>query len=100
MNGSKIITNENFRSFAEVFEFGLSFRQMYNFLKMHKEVAYNSGIPYSSCLCKVCENASLLAKGINSKLKSSDILSPSAHDLIETHTCYSSSKDSMLGNCT
>ena len=39
--------------------------QMYNFLKMHKEVAYNSDIPHSSCLCEVCENALLLAKGIN-----------------------------------
>ena len=39
---------------------------MYNFLKMHKEMAYNSDIPHSSCLCEVCENASLLAKGMNS----------------------------------
>ena len=67
---------------------------------MHKEVAYNSDIPHSSCLCEVCENASLLAKGINSSLKSSDILSSTAHDLVETHTCDSSSKDCMLGNCT
>ena len=38
---------------------------MYNFLKMHKEVAHNSDIPHSSYLCEVCDNASLLAKGIN-----------------------------------
>ena len=72
---------------------------MYNFLKMHKEVACNSDIPHSSCLCEVCKNASLLARGINSSLKSSDILSPTAHDLVETHTCDSSSKDCLLGNC-
>ena len=41
-NGSKIITRS--------FEYKLSFRQMYNFLKMHKEVVYNSDIPHSSCL--------------------------------------------------
>ena len=58
-------------------------------------MAYNSGIPHSSCLCKVCENASLLAKGI----KSSDILSPTAHDLAEKHTCDLSLKDCKLGNC-
>ena len=52
---------------------------------MYKEVAYNSDISHSSCLCEVCENASLLAKGINSSLKSSDILSPTTHDLVETH---------------
>ena len=97
INGSKIISNEKFPSFTEAFEDELSFRQMYNFLKMHK-VAYNSDIPHSPCLCEVCENASLLAKGINSNLKSSDIL-PTAHDLVETHTCDSSSKDCMLGNC-
>ena len=99
INGSKIITNENFPSFIEAFELELSFCQMYNFLKMHKEVTYNSDIPHSSCLCEFCENTSLLAKGINSSLKSSDILSPTARDLVETHTCDSCSNDCMLGNC-
>ena len=69
INVSKIITNENFPSFTEAFEHKLSFCQMYNFLKMHKDVAYNSDIPHSFCLCEVRENASLLAKGINSSLK-------------------------------
>ena len=45
---------------------------------MHKEVAYNSDIPHSSCLCEV---------------------SSTAHDLVETHTCDSSSNDCMLLNC-
>ena len=66
---------------------------------MHKEVAYNSDISHSPCFCEVFENASLLAKGINLSLNSSDILSPTTHDLVETHTCDSSSKDCMLGNC-
>ena len=99
INVSKIITNENFPSFTEAFEHKLSFCQMYNFLKMHKEVAYNSDIPHSFCLCEVRENTSLLAKGINSSLKSSDALSLTAHDLVETHTCDSSSKTCRLGNC-
>ena len=30
---------------------------------------------------------------------SSDILSPTSRDLVETNTCDSSSKDCMLGNC-
>ena len=38
INGSKIIISENFPSFTEAFEYEFSFRQMYNFLKMHKEV--------------------------------------------------------------
>ena len=67
--------------------------------KMHKEVVYNSDIPHSFCLYEVCKNASVLVKGINSSLNSSDILSLTAHDLVETHTCNLSSKDCMLGNC-
>ena len=39
VNGSKIITKENIPSFIEAFEHELSFRQMYRFFKMHKEVA-------------------------------------------------------------
>ena len=66
---------------------------------MHKEMAYNRDIPHSSSLCEVCENASFSVKGINSNLKSSDILSPTAQDLIEEHKCDSSSKDCMTGNC-
>ena len=72
---------------------------MYDFLKMHEEVDYISDIPRPSGLSEVCKNTSLLAKRINSSLKSSDILSPTARDLVETHLCASSSKDCMLGNC-
>ena len=78
INGSKIITNENFPSFTEAFEHELSFHQIFNFLKIHKDVAYNSEIPQSSCLCEICENTLLLVKRINSSLTSSDILSPKA----------------------
>ena len=73
--------------------------QMYNLLKMHKEVAYDSDIQHSSCLCEVCKNASLLAKRINSSLKSSDILLLTSHDLVETQACDLSSRDCILGNC-
>ena len=68
---------------------------------MHKEVAYSSDIPHSSCLCEVCENALLLVKGINSSdiNKSSDILLSIAHSLVETQACDSTSKDCMHGNC-
>ena len=46
---------------------------------MLKEVTYNSDDTFPS-------------------LKSNDILLPNAGNLVETHTCYSSSKDYMLGN--
>ena len=39
-----------------------------------------------------------MARGINSSLKSSDISTPTNQNLIETHTCDSSSKGCMLEN--
>ena len=62
-------------------------------------MAYDSDIQHSSCLCEVCKSASLLAKRINSSLKSSDILLLTAHDLVETQACDLSSRDCILGNC-
>ena len=72
---------------------------MYNFLKMHKEATYNSDIPHFCCFCEVCENAPLLAKEVNSSLKSSGILSSTVHNLVEAHPCDLSSNDCMPGNC-
>ena len=46
--GSKIITDENFPLFTETFKHELSSRQTYSFLKVHKEVVYNSDVPHSS----------------------------------------------------
>ena len=53
INGSKIIINENFPSLTEAFEHELSFRQMLNFLKMHKEKVYYSYMPLFLSLCQV-----------------------------------------------
>ena len=48
INGSKIISNKSFLSLPEAFEHELSCYQIYNFLKMLKEVPYNSDISHSS----------------------------------------------------
>ena len=56
-------------------------------------------VTVASCLCEVCENASLLVKEINSSLKSGDILLSTARNMLKTHTYDSSSKDCILGNC-
>ena len=69
INASKVITNEQYASFPETFQRDLSFRQLYEFLKGHKELVWNDQLPQSSCLCKLCENAVLSAKGINLSLK-------------------------------
>ena len=96
IKASKVITNKQNASFPETFQHDLSFRQLYEFLKGHKELAWNDQIPQSSCLCELCENAVLLAKSINSSLKSK-ILATNIHDLVETNSCDSSQNVCMVG---
>ena len=98
INASKVINNEQYASFPETFQRDLSFRQLYEFLKGHKELAWNDQIPQSSCLCEICENAVLLAKGINLSLKSK-ILATNVHDLVEANACDSSQDVCMVGKC-
>ena len=55
-------------------------------------------MPQSSCLCELCENAVVLAKDINSSLKSK-ILATNVHDLVEANACNSSQDVCMVGEC-
>ena len=48
-------------SFIQTFNKSLTFSQLYDFLKTHKEYSYNKNIPHGSCLCDICENCVLLA---------------------------------------
>ena len=85
---SEVITNKQYASFPETFQHDVSFCQLYEFLKGHKQLPWNDRIPHSSCLCKLCENTILLAKRINSSLRSK-ILATSVHDVVETNACDS-----------
>ena len=58
VNASKVIANQQYASFPETFQLDLSFCQLYEFLKRHKELAWNDQLPQSSCLCELCENFS------------------------------------------
>ena len=55
------MTKEQYASFPETFRRDLTFRQLYEFLKRHKELAWNDQIPQSSSLCEICKNAVFLA---------------------------------------
>ena len=66
-NGSDSI--EGAESFVTKFEKKLTFRQIHNFLKKHKEIKWNQNIPHESCTCEVCENTKLFIRGLNSKVK-------------------------------
>ena len=56
-------------SFIQTFNKSLTFSQLYDFLKTHKKYSYNKNIPHDSCLCDICENCVLLAKGLNKKIE-------------------------------
>ena len=88
-------------SFESKFDKILTFSQLYNFLKGHKEYVYNINIPHASCLCEICENSSLVAKGLNKlrrKLKTR--LPTNPHNLVETFGCDSNESACMLEKCS
>ena len=54
-----------------------------------------------SCLCEICENSSLLAKGLNKlKRKLKTRLPTNPHDLVETFSCDSDEAACMLEKCS
>ena len=67
---------------------------MHNFLKIHPEFAYNKDISQSSCLCEVCENGVFVEKSIGTF--KNDVPNNS-HDLVETYSCSSASRECMYG---
>ena len=75
---------------VSTFDTKLSFSLFYCFLKMHKQYIYNSKILHNSCLCEICENASLLGKGLDNGSKRvqipTDTYSNWNHN--EIHTAY------------
>ena len=98
INASKVITNEQHASFPKTFQLDPSFRQLYEFLKGHKELGWNDQKPQSSSLHKLWENAVLLAKGINSSLRSK-ILATNVHDVVVANACDSIQDFCMVGEC-
>lgn len=47
------VTNESDDTFVSVFDRKLSFRQLYDFIKLNKEYVYNRNIPHATCLCEI-----------------------------------------------
>ena len=98
-NGINGEANE-MQKFSDVFESKLTFVQLYSYLKSHKQYVFNRDIPHSSCLCEICENAVLMAKGIckslNNKMK---YVSTNPHDLVEQYSCDSNNEKCMTAEC-
>ena len=98
-NGSDSI--EGAESFVAKFEKKLTFRQIYNFLKKHKEIKWNQNIPHESCTCEVCENTKLFIRGLNSKIKSPTKLPEDEKKIVDEFTCEKTLRKGacMTGDC-
>lgn len=84
-------------SFNLKFEKLLTFSQLYDFFKAHKEYSYNKDISHGSCLCEICENTTLLAKGLSKVLENS--LPTNPHDLVEKVACNLNIKKCAINQC-
>ena len=58
------ILNDLKESFKEKFGEPLTFTKFYQFIKKKKQFIFQRDIPDTSCLCKICKNATLMAKAI------------------------------------
>ena len=63
------ILNDQKVSFKEKFGETLTFRKFYQFIKKKKQFIFQRDIPDTSCLCEICENATLMAKAIPKEKK-------------------------------
>ena len=90
----------NTERFSYVFEIDLSFIQLYNYLKRHKQYIFNRDIPHGSYLCEICENGVLMAKIISKALKNDMKDVPAnPHDTVEYISCDSNNENGILNEC-
>ena len=83
----------NYQDFKKL----LTFSQLHDFAKYHKKYCYNQNIPHGSCLCEICENCFLLAKGLNTGLLCQ--LPTNPHELIERFSCNLQEIDCAVDRC-
>ena len=87
-------------SLESKFDKKLTFSQLYDFLKSHKEYVYNTDIPHASCLCEICEKASLPVRGLNKQKKfNKKELPNNPYNLAERFSCISDVAECMLEKC-
>ena len=99
LNGNEVAgSTAGVETFVDRFEKPLSFSLLYIFIRNHKQFVYNQNIPQGSCLCEVCKNSYLLAKGINKCVKGVN-LPANPHETVKENCYDSSSDDCMLGSC-
>ena len=92
------IINTGEKSYATELGEALSFSCVYNFIKKHKQFVYQRNIPATSCLCEICENASLMGKALN-RLKDIKGHPTIAHGIVEKCCCNSAQDECMQTTC-
>ena len=85
-------------TYRDSFGYKLSFTSLYGFIKAHKQFIFNRDISQGSCLCEVCKNACLPAKGLNKRFRLS--LPTDPHNLVKKNACDLSSASCMIGGCS
>ena len=99
LNETSVLIGQAPPNFQTTFSEKLTFSQLYDFIKNHKQYIYNKNIPHTSCLCDTCENSVLLAKGINSCKKMPDGIPETLHDIVDRYSC-SYQRACMFNECS
>ena len=63
LNGTDSESDEEM--FPSKFDKLLTFSLFFLFIKTRKQYIHNNKIPQNTCLCKICENTSLLGSMVN-----------------------------------
>ena len=98
VNGGSIASNTE--DFLDAFGRKLSFRQLYDNVKQHKELVYNKNTPHATCLCEICENAVYFMKAVNQCLPKESALPTNPHDIMERFSCDSANMTCMTSDCS
>ena len=99
INGSKTVQSDApSDSFEAKFGKTITFRQLYDLFKRHKQYVFNRKIPQCSCLCEICGNVIFLTNGINKKLFPECHLPETIHELVAKFSC-SDTEDCTTGKC-
>ena len=98
-NVTSVASNTD-NSFVDAFGRKLSFRQLYDHVKQHKELVYNKNIPHATCLCEICENAVYFLKAVNQCLPKESSLPSNPHDIVERFSCDSANPTCMTSGCS
>ena len=99
LNGTSASIGQAPPNFQTTFSEKLTFSQLYDFIKNHKQYIHNKNIPHTSCLCGTCKNSVLLAKGINTCKKVPNGLPGTPHDIVERYNC-SDQRACMFNECS